>query len=74
MTRFEYLLLALLLSKPGAVFTREQIMRRVWADAPDTDDRSIDTHVKTLRAKLRSIAPALELIQTHRGVGYAVQA
>lgn len=72
LTRYEYLLLALLLSVPGRVFTREQIMSRVWADAPDTADRSIDTHIKTLRAKLRAVAPTAEPILTHRGVGYAL--
>jgi len=73
LTRYEYLLLALLLSKPGCVFTREQIMARVWANAPDTADRSIDTHIKTLRAKLRTIAPSSEPIVTHRGTGYALE-
>ena len=72
LTRYEYLLLALLLSSPGRVFTREQIMNRVWANAPDTTDRSIDTHIKTLRAKLRTIDPAADPIITHRGTGYAV--
>ena len=72
LTRYEYRLLALLLSSPGRVFTREQIMERVWADAPETTDRSIDTHIKTLRAKLREIAPADEAIVTHRGTGYAL--
>lgn len=74
LTRYEYLLLALLLSAPGRVFTREQIMGRVWANAPDTADRSIDTHIKTLRAKLRSIDPASEAIVTHRGTGYSLAA
>ena len=72
LTRYEYELLALLLSAPGRVFTREQIMARVWADAPDTADRSIDTHIKTLRAKLRAIRPDDEVIATHRGIGYAI--
>ena len=72
LTRYEYLLLALLLSSPGRVFTRDQIMSRVWADAPDTTDRSIDTHIKTLRGKLRQIDPASEPIITHRGTGYAL--
>ena len=72
LTRYEYLLLALLLSSPGRVFTRDQIMSRVWADAPDTTDRSIDTHIKTLRGKLRQIDPASEPIVTHRGTGYAL--
>lgn len=72
LTRYEYLLLALLLSRPGWVFTREQIMAKVWADAPDTTDRSIDTHIKTLRAKLRAIDALAEPIVTHRGTGYAL--
>ena len=72
LTRYEYLLLALLLSAPGRVFTRDQIMGRVWADAPDTTDRSIDTHIKTLRGKLRQIDPTGEPIVTHRGTGYAL--
>lgn len=72
LTRYEYQLLALLLSAPGRVFTREQIMARVWSDAPDTADRSIDTHVKTLRAKLRAIRAGEDAIVTHRGTGYAL--
>ena len=56
----------------GRVFTREQIMNRVWANAPDTADRSIDTYIKTLRAKLRVIEPSSEAIITHRGTGYAL--
>lgn len=74
LTRYEYLLLALLLSAPGRVFTREQIMNRVWANAPDTADRSIDTHIKTLRAKLRGIDALSEPILTHRGTGYSIAA
>ena len=72
LTRYEYELLALLLSSPGRVFARERIMAHVWADAPDTADRSIDTHVKTLRAKLRAIRAEEETIVTHRGIGYAL--
>ena len=72
LTRYEYRLLALLLSSPGRVFTREQIMDRVWSDAPETSDRSIDTHIKTLRAKLRAADPYGEHIVTHRGTGYSL--
>ncbi len=72
LTRYEYRLLALLLSSPGRVFTREQIMDRVWSDASETSDRSIDTHIKTLRAKLRAADPDGEHIVTHRGTGYSL--
>jgi two-component system catabolic regulation response regulator CreB len=74
LTRYEYRLLAALLRRPGAILSREQIMDDVWRDAPDTVDRTVDTHVKTLRAKLRAAAPGMDPIQTHRGLGYSLQA
>jgi two-component system catabolic regulation response regulator CreB len=74
LTRYEYRLLAVLLRRPGAILSREQLMDDVWRDAPDTVDRTVDTHVKTLRAKLRAAAPGADPIQTHRGLGYSLQA
>lgn len=74
LTRYEYRLLDLLVSVPGRVFRREVIMDQVWGDAPETSDRTIDAHIKTLRAKLRAVAPEEDPIQTHRGIGYAVKA
>lgn len=71
LTRYEYLLLATLLSRPGAVFSRTKLMQDIWADALETADRTVDTHIKTLRAKLRAIDPA-EVLQTHRGMGYSI--
>lgn len=73
LTRYEYRLLARLLSRPGAIFSREQLMDDVWRDAPDTVDRTVDTHIKTLRAKLRPLAPELDPIRTHRGLGYSLE-
>ena len=72
LTRYEYGLLAALLARPGAVLSRAQLMDRVWGDAPETSDRTVDTHVKTLRAKLREVAPDRDPIHTHRGLGYSV--
>ena len=74
LTRYEYRLLAALLRRPGAILSREQLMDDVWRDAPETVDRTVDTHVKTLRAKLRSVAADADPIQTHRGLGYSLQA
>ena len=74
LTRYEYRLLAALLKRPGAILSREQLMDDVWRDAPETVDRTVDTHVKTLRAKLRAVAPGSDPIQTHRGLGYSLQA
>jgi two-component system catabolic regulation response regulator CreB len=72
LTRYEYGLLATLLARPGAVFTRAQLMDRVWGDALETGDRTIDTHVKTLRAKLHAVSPDADPIRTHRGLGYSL--
>ncbi|MRR08839.1 two-component system response regulator CreB [bacterium] len=72
LTRYEYRLLDLLLSHPGRVFSREQIMAQVWEQALDTSDRTIDAHIKTLRAKLRMVCEDEDPIRTHRGVGYSV--
>lgn len=72
LTRYEFGLLAALLARPGAVLTRAQLMDRVWGDALDSGDRTVDTHVKTLRAKLREVDAGFDPIRTHRGIGYAL--
>lgn len=79
LTRYEYALLAALLKRPGAILTRAQLMDRGWDDAADTGDRTIDTHIKTLRAKLRAAGTAagkddVDPIRTHRGLGYSLEA
>jgi two-component system catabolic regulation response regulator CreB len=73
LTRYEYLLLKTLVEHPGHVLSRAQLMDRVWCDAPETLDRTVDAHVKSLRAKLRAIDDNADPIQTHRGMGYSLQ-
>ena len=74
LSRYEYLLLKLLIRNPGRVYSRDQLMEQVW-DSPDMSlERTVDTHVKTLRQKLRAITPDEEWVQTHRGVGYSLKA
>ena len=72
LTRYEYLLLKAMLERPSHVLSRAQLMDRVWADAPDTLDRTVDAHIKSLRAKLRVVDPAFDPIHTHRGMGYSL--
>lgn len=72
LTRYEYALLAELLQRPGAILSRAQLLDRAWQDALDSGERTVDTHVKTLRAKLRAIAPQSDPVRTHRGVGYSI--
>ncbi|AWV06915.1 two-component system response regulator CreB [Marilutibacter maris] len=72
LTRYEYGLLAALLQRPGAVLSRAQLMDRVWGDALESGDRTVDTHVKTVRAKLRELDGDADPIRTHRGLGYSI--
>lgn len=72
LTRYEYLLLKMLVAEPGRVFSRQQLMDKVWANSEDSLDRTVDTHIKTLRAKLREIDASANPIQTHRGLGYSL--
>lgn len=72
LTRYEYRLLATLLKRPQRIFSRGELMELVWHDAPDTADRTVDAHIKLLRAKLREAGTRAELIQTHRHMGYSL--
>ncbi|HEY0858018.1 MAG TPA: two-component system response regulator CreB [Albitalea sp.] len=72
LSRYEYGLLKTLASRPGHVFTRDTLLERVWDDPGDSLDRTVDAHVKTLRAKMKLVAPQLDPIRTHRGTGYAL--
>jgi two-component system, OmpR family, catabolic regulation response regulator CreB len=73
LTRYEYLLLSTLLKRPQRIFSRSELMDLVWADAPDTSERTVDAHIKLLRAKLRERGASADLIQTHRNMGYSLQ-
>ncbi|HJV96041.1 MAG TPA: two-component system response regulator CreB [Albitalea sp.] len=72
LSRYEYGLLKTLASRPGHVFTRDTLLERVWDDHAESLDRTVDAHVKTLRAKMKAVAPQLDPIRTHRGTGYAL--
>ncbi len=72
LTRYEYGVIEVLIARPGAVLSRAQLMDKVWADALDSSDRTVDTHIKTLRAKLRAVDEGSDPIHTHRGLGYSL--
>lgn len=72
--RNEYKLLSVLLAHPGWVYSREQLMDLAWEAPESAMARTVDTHIKTLRARLRKITPEVDPIQTHRGVGYSLRA
>jgi two-component system catabolic regulation response regulator CreB len=73
LSRYEYRLLAVLLKKPGRVYSREQLLELVWDEPEASLDRTVDAHVKNLRAKLREVRPDADPIATHRGTGYSLK-
>ena len=73
LTRYEFGLLRLFATQPGRVFTRDQLMDQVWEEPEASLDRTVDAHIKTLRAKLREIDGEVDPITTHRGVGYSLR-
>jgi DNA-binding response OmpR family regulator len=68
LTPTEFDLLALLAARPGAVFSREQLLAEVWGWRDGSGQRTVDSHVRGLRRKLGS-----DLVRTVHGVGYALQ-
>jgi DNA-binding response OmpR family regulator len=70
LTRDEYSILTLLMSRPAKIFTREEILEAVKGDDYDGFDRSVDTHIKKLRAKIEDDPKTPKYIITVYGMGY----
>ncbi len=73
LARTEYRLLNILLKSPGRVYSRNQLMDYAWEHSGVSLDRTVDTHIKTIRQKLKVIFPEYDPIVTHRGIGYALR-
>jgi len=72
LSRYEYRLLKVLLGRPGKVFSRDELMDRVWEEPGSSLDRTVDAHIKMIRSKLHAICPETDPIKTYRGIGYAL--
>lgn len=73
LSRNEFHLLRALVRQPGRVFSRAQLMDLAWDEPEAAMERTVDAHVKSLRAKLRAARPDLDPIETHRGLGYSLR-
>jgi two-component system alkaline phosphatase synthesis response regulator PhoP len=71
LTYKEYELLTLLVTHMGQVFTRDQILQKIWGYEFDGENRTVDVHIRTLRSKLGVCG---DLIETVRGIGYKIGA
>lgn len=70
LTPVEFRLLSLLASQPGRVFSRDQLMNRIYVDGRVVSDRTVDSHVKNLRQKIHDAIGTDDLIRSIYGVGY----
>jgi two-component system, OmpR family, response regulator BaeR len=74
LTPLEFRMLRVLLSQPGRVFSRAQLLDAAHADLRDVNDRAIDSHIKNLRRKIHAVEPGCECIASVYGVGYRFDA
>ena len=73
LTAVEFKLLHFLAANPGRIYSRQQLMDRIYPDERVVSDRTIDSHIKKLRRKIEGVAPQAELIRSVYGVGYAFE-
>lgn len=69
----EFRLLRTLCASPGRVFSRTQLMEAAWDEPEAAMERTVDAHIKSIRAKLRTIRQEPDPIETHRGLGYSLR-
>lgn len=70
LTATEFKILQILASRPGRVFSRDQVLDQLWGSEKAVIDRTVDVHIRNLREKL---GPAASLIKNIRGVGYKLE-
>lgn len=73
LTRYEYRLLKLFIDHPEQVFSRQQLMDHIWENPEHSLERTVDTHIKSLRQKLKTVSDEDDPIITHRGFGYSLK-
>ena len=74
LTAVEFQLLKILYEKEGRIYSRDQLMDRIYTDQRIVCDRTVDSHIKKLRKKIHAVAPGLEIIRSVYGVGYKYEA
>ncbi|MCP4324481.1 MAG: response regulator transcription factor [Alteromonadales bacterium] len=70
LTYLEFALLSLLMKMPGRIYSRKQIIELAYQNERDVSDRAIDSHIKNIRKKVRSIGITNQIIETTYGAGF----
>ena len=73
LTKYEFRILDVLIGRPGRIYSRESLMNQAWDEPESSMERTVDAHIKSIRAKLESVRPDEEPIRTHRGLGYSLR-
>lgn len=73
LSRYEFRILSVMISNPSRIYSREKLLEMIWDEPEMSTDRTIDTHIKNIRAKLKKVNPENDSIQTHRGIGYSIK-
>jgi two-component system catabolic regulation response regulator CreB len=73
LSRYEFNILKTFINRPGHVYSRDQLMDMAWEEPEASMDRTVDAHIKNIRAKLKTIEPKIDPIVTHRGMGYSLK-
>jgi len=71
--KYEFRILEILLGHPGRVYSRESLMSLAWDEPESSMERTVDAHIRSIRAKLEAVRPGEEPIVTHRGLGYSLR-
>ncbi len=74
LTFSEFEVLQAMMSRPGELLNRQELLRAIWGDSAYRDPRGIDVHIRHLREKLERVPERPELLLTVRGVGYRLHA
>jgi two-component system catabolic regulation response regulator CreB len=73
LSRYEYEILKIFIRRPGNVYSRDQLMELAWEEPGASLDRTVDAHIKNIRAKMKALEPEVDPIVTHRGMGYSLR-
>ena len=73
LSRYEYRILKTFIRRPGHIYSRDKLMEMAWDEPEASMDRTVDAHIKNIRAKLKAVRPEIEAIITHRSRGYALK-
>ncbi|HIL03450.1 MAG TPA: response regulator [Candidatus Thioglobus autotrophicus] len=72
LTPAEFKILSHLIKHPNQVHTREYLMSIIWDRPHGSDEKTINTHIKSIRKRLHEIDEMNDYIETHRGIGYSL--